>query len=557
MGTFFGSTWPGGIIPYTIHANFTEIDALNSALDELEDKTNLRFVKRQSQEDYVEIRNHSSRCRSAVGRVGGKQMVGCAPDFGVSSIVHELGHACGMKHEQSRSDRDSFIQVIKDNIKEGYEGNFERISNTRNHTNYDFESIMHYPKNAFSVNPSNRDTIRALDPSVTSIGSTGTLRPSDIQDIYAEYPNVGVVRRSDSAQGAGTIRAVAAVSRASGGPGEFITAVRDADGDLSLIRWSVNVRGSVRRRADSGDAAGAATHIDIAHAPGRNLFVTVCRAGDGRLVLISWKVGRNGAIERLGDSGRAAGEATLHRIFALDDTHFVTASRSSGGRLLLISWKVDSEGTIHRLRDTGNAAGEVSEIALTRVRGGGDRHHIATTVRDGEGKALVIVWRVSAGSGSITRLGDSGDAMGKATEIRSVSPRAGQLCISCKSEEGTLLVVTFSVERDGRSLERTADSGPDAAGEIGANALLARPYGALSAVSDGRGRLLLIKWEVNSAGLLRRFGDSGRQAGGVNVIDICETGRTNAPIVTPVGTAGNATETITWDDTPARGELRR
>jgi len=66
-------------------------------------------------------------------------------------IVHEIGHALGLSHEQSRSDRDQYVNIHLSNIRQNALGNFRRRS-TINHTPYDFRSVMHYPANAFSIN---------------------------------------------------------------------------------------------------------------------------------------------------------------------------------------------------------------------------------------------------------------------------------------------------------------------------------------------------------------------------------------------------------------------
>ena len=59
------------------------------------------------------------RCASHVGRTGGRQPLyvgkGCQSD---GMMMHEIGHALGFFHEQSRIDRDLFITVNFNNIKQ-------------------------------------------------------------------------------------------------------------------------------------------------------------------------------------------------------------------------------------------------------------------------------------------------------------------------------------------------------------------------------------------------------------------------------------------------------
>lgn len=553
MGSFTGNRWPGAIIPYTISPNFTEISTLNSALSSIESATNLRFVNRQPvQHDFIEVVNHSAQCRSLVGRNGGKQTIGCAPfGFGVGSLIHEFCHAAGMIHEHQRSDRNSFVRIIRANILAGMGHNFTIKENSRNRSAYDYNSIMHYGPNAF--NNGTIPTIQALGTGVT-IGGMGVLTASDIQALNVEYPNLGVVRRSDSSQGAGIIRELA-VSQFMEFSDRLITAVQTSSGNLKLIEWRIHSRGGVQRVADSGSAAGDATHIDIARAQSQNRFITACRTSNGRLKLISWSAG--GTITRLGDSGNAAGDATLNRIVAITNTIFVSACRTESGNLLLISWRLNSDGSITRLSDSSNAAGTVSEISLIYLRSSGSNHQIATTVKTSSGRLKVIIWNVLS-NGAITRLGDSGSAIEIGSRICSAVTLGGFLAISCKTEGGVgfLKIIIFSVSPNGKTVTRQGDSG-SLAGSIGRNALMTRPYGVISAVSTASGTLKLIKWQVSNSGVVTRFGDSGNEAGRVGLIALSTTGIPDAPIVTPLETGSNALDVLSWDDLSSTGELQR
>ncbi|CAH1233803.1 TLL1 [Branchiostoma lanceolatum] len=160
--------WPKGIIPFTIDCSLQNIPAaltaIKTAMRQWEERTCIRFVQRTTEEDYVDF-YRSKYCQCPVGRVGGRQRlsVGNGCEF-THVMIHEIGHAIGFWHEQSRPDRDNWVEVLWDNIEPGLDVAFDKYGKAEIDSlgvDYDYGSIMHYPFNAFPRSPG-LETLRAL-----------------------------------------------------------------------------------------------------------------------------------------------------------------------------------------------------------------------------------------------------------------------------------------------------------------------------------------------------------------------------------------------------------
>ncbi len=151
--------WPDNKVPYEIKRDdFTSghVTTINKGIEALNNNTNLTLVaRRDSDKDYVLIigdKDMQGSGLSKVGRIGGKQKLTLNTSyenkFDEGTVVHEFMHAVGFHHEQTRSDRDKYISVLRNNIIDGMEHNFDK-DDVRVFGDYNYQSIMHYSKTSF------------------------------------------------------------------------------------------------------------------------------------------------------------------------------------------------------------------------------------------------------------------------------------------------------------------------------------------------------------------------------------------------------------------------
>lgn len=181
--------WEDGTIPYTIDPMMSDPQRIYDAIAHFEEHTNIDFYERTDETNYVYF-VEGSGCRSYIGEVGGRQPVVLSPACSTGNTIHELGHVAGLWHEHTRADRDEYIDVMFDNIIDGYEHNFVKytefsVGGVDLTPELDFESIMMYHPFAFTEN--GMPTITKNDGTLYRV-QRSYLSEGDIAGLNQMYP---------------------------------------------------------------------------------------------------------------------------------------------------------------------------------------------------------------------------------------------------------------------------------------------------------------------------------------------------------------------------------
>lgn len=204
-GTFAnsGDLWPGGDVPYEFDDNVSAENRqrMLDAMAVWQNVANIRFRPKNWWEliYYVHIQDNDSSNDSPVGRQFAGNTINIVSWGSTYIMAHELAHTLGFWHEQSRLDRDSYVQINWGNIQSGLGYNFQKENHSNHYGPYDFDSVMHYGACSFSMcSPCSRTdnscrTITVLPPYdtewQTNIGQRSHLSEWDARIMSFLYPN--------------------------------------------------------------------------------------------------------------------------------------------------------------------------------------------------------------------------------------------------------------------------------------------------------------------------------------------------------------------------------
>lgn len=178
-------------VMYSMDANVEDEqrDIINKAIARYHKQTCIRFEEVPLGYEKIHVLFlQSHHCTSPIGRrpYDENTPVTTHPRCTIPMMEHELLHVLGFSHEQSRPDRDAYVQIVEENIKRVAKWNFRKQKRSEVidlNSEYDLTSILHYGQYAFTKN--RKATI--ISRSGARLGRGPGLTKKDLYELNALY----------------------------------------------------------------------------------------------------------------------------------------------------------------------------------------------------------------------------------------------------------------------------------------------------------------------------------------------------------------------------------
>lgn len=422
--------WPNNVVYYTIHSSVTTTTRVTSAITNWEANTNVRFVPwtagNSSHPNYIQFQNLdlADACFSnSIGMRGGMQVINIGANCTDGNTIHEIGHALGLFHEQSRSTRNQDILVYLNRATQPAQflawndANFGTsldcgipctVTDGWNNGPMDYGSIMMYSSCDFaSVLPcdashTNNAVMTRLDGTIWYKQRT-SLSSGDIAGIGTIYPSIWTYLSSNTAKDIG----VGANGTA------WVVGTNAVAGGFGVWKWN----GSTWSNAAGG--GGVAIDVDasgnpwLVNATGQ-VFYHNGTSWIGREAGKGFKdigVGSNGAVWGISNEAVAGG----YNVYKWNGSSW-DLKPGAGVRIsvdnLGNAWMVNEGGSIYRWNGTGwtNLPSSASDIGCGPD---GTTYIIQTSSIVPGGFPIAIwngsAWRTIPGGGALIDVGPNGN----------------------------------------------------------------------------------------------------------------------------------------------------